>query len=63
MFIFSLGKIVVREVVNKAIEARKAALVEASWCRILRASGIDSKEAEDVLAQAEKKTRRKLLNL
>ncbi|KAM0011931.1 hypothetical protein Hdeb2414_s0058g00759601 [Helianthus debilis subsp. tardiflorus] len=47
-------KIAVREAVNKAIEARKAALVEASWCRILRASGIDSKEAEDVLAQAEK---------
>ncbi|KAK1414553.1 hypothetical protein QVD17_30299 [Tagetes erecta] len=47
-------KIAVREAANKAIEARKAALVEASWCRILRASGIDSKEAEDVLVKAEK---------
>ncbi|KAL8223849.1 hypothetical protein R6Q57_019324 [Mikania cordata] len=47
-------KIAVREAANKAIEARKAALVEASWCRILRASRIDSKEAEDVLVKAEK---------
>ncbi|XP_076916081.1 uncharacterized protein LOC143575658 [Bidens hawaiensis] len=47
-------KIAVREAANKAIEARKAALVEASWCRILRASRIDSKEAEDVLMKAEK---------
>ncbi|XP_076886613.1 uncharacterized protein LOC143536527 [Bidens hawaiensis] len=47
-------KIAVREAANKAIEARKAALVEASWCRILRASRIDSKEAEDVLLKAEK---------
>ncbi|KAK9060336.1 hypothetical protein SSX86_021040 [Deinandra increscens subsp. villosa] len=47
-------KMAVREAANKAIEARKAALIEASWCRILRASGIDSKEAEDVLVKAEK---------
>ncbi|KAI3815278.1 hypothetical protein L1987_14940 [Smallanthus sonchifolius] len=47
-------KIAVREAANKAIEAQKAALVEASWCRILRASRIDSKEAEDVLVKAEK---------
>lgn len=32
-------KIAVREAAQKAMEARKAALVEASWCRILKASG------------------------
>ncbi|KAI3712297.1 hypothetical protein L1987_70848 [Smallanthus sonchifolius] len=47
-------KIAVREAANKALEARKAALVEASWCRILRASRIDSKEAEDIVVKAEK---------
>lgn len=31
-------KIAVREAALKAIEARKAALVEASWCRILKAA-------------------------
>ena len=31
-------KIAVREAAQKAMEARKAALVEASWCRILKAS-------------------------
>lgn len=31
-------KIAVKEAAHKAIEARKAALVEASWCRILHAA-------------------------
>lgn len=31
-------KIAVREAAHKAMEARKAAMVEASWCHILRAS-------------------------
>lgn len=31
-------KMAVREAAHQAIEARKAALVEASWCRILRAA-------------------------
>lgn len=31
-------KMAVREAAHKAIEARKAALVEASWLRILRAA-------------------------
>lgn len=31
-------KMAAREAANKAMEARKAALVEASWCRILRAA-------------------------
>jgi hypothetical protein len=31
-------KIAAREAANKAVEARKAALVEASWCRILKAA-------------------------
>ena len=31
-------KMASREATNKAIEARKAALVEASWCRILKAA-------------------------
>ncbi|KAK6805614.1 hypothetical protein RDI58_003399 [Solanum bulbocastanum] len=35
-------KIAVREAAQRAVEARKAALVEASWCRILQASRIDS---------------------
>lgn len=47
-------KIAVREAAHKAIEARKAALVEASWCRILQAARIESKEAEALLAKAEK---------
>ncbi|KAJ9538018.1 hypothetical protein OSB04_030751 [Centaurea solstitialis] len=47
-------KIAVREAAHKAIEARKAALVEASWCRILRAARIESKEAETLLVKAEK---------
>lgn len=31
-------KMAAREAAHKAIEARRAALVEASWCRILRAA-------------------------
>ncbi|KAG5625247.1 hypothetical protein H5410_010465 [Solanum commersonii] len=47
-------KIAVREVAQRAVEARKAALVEASWCRILQTSRIDCKEAEQLLTKAEK---------
>ncbi|XP_043712032.1 uncharacterized protein LOC122660846 [Telopea speciosissima] len=47
-------KIAAREAAQKAVEARKAALVEASWCRILRAARIESKEAEVLLLKAEK---------
>ncbi|KAK9287544.1 hypothetical protein L1049_015965 [Liquidambar formosana] len=36
------------------MEARKAAMVEASWCRILKAARIPSKEAEALLLKAEK---------
>ncbi|KAL1812038.1 hypothetical protein ACET3Z_022103 [Daucus carota] len=46
-------KIAVREAAQKAMEARKAALVEASWCRILKASRIETKEAETMLLKAE----------
>lgn len=31
-------KIAAREAARKAMEARKAAMVEASWCRVLRAA-------------------------
>ena len=31
-------KMAAREAANKAMEARRAALVEASWCHILRAA-------------------------
>ncbi|KAJ6905797.1 hypothetical protein NC652_023528 [Populus alba x Populus x berolinensis] len=47
-------KIEAREAANKAVEARKAALVEASWCRILKAARIQSKEAEELLLKEEK---------
>ncbi|PUZ38025.1 hypothetical protein GQ55_9G164100 [Panicum hallii var. hallii] len=40
-------KIAAREAARKATEARKAAMVEASWCRILRASRIQNKNAEE----------------
>ncbi|XP_059647870.1 uncharacterized protein LOC132294137 [Cornus florida] len=49
-------KIAVREAAQKAMEARKAAMVEASWCRILRAARIQSKDAEVLLLEAEKRT-------
>ncbi|KAL5706881.1 hypothetical protein ACHQM5_024990 [Ranunculus cassubicifolius] len=48
-------KIAAREAACTAMEARKAALVEASWCRILKASRIQSKEAEALLQESEKK--------
>ncbi|KAL3515353.1 hypothetical protein ACH5RR_022255 [Cinchona calisaya] len=47
-------KIAVKEAASKAIEARKAAMVEASWCRILKAARLDCKGAEDQLFEAEK---------
>ncbi|KAK9165937.1 hypothetical protein Scep_001128 [Stephania cephalantha] len=47
-------KIAAREAAQKAMEARKAAMVEASWCRILRAARIQCKEAEALLVKAEK---------
>ncbi|MED6119159.1 hypothetical protein PIB30_009261 [Stylosanthes scabra] len=47
-------KMAARESANKAIEARRAALVEASWCRILRAARIPSDDAEAQLSKAEK---------
>jgi len=40
-------KIAAREAARKATEARKAAMVEASWCRILRAARIQNKDAEE----------------
>ncbi|XP_042008125.1 uncharacterized protein LOC121756800 isoform X1 [Salvia splendens] len=46
-------KIAIREAAQKAMEARKAAMVEASWCRILKAARIESKEAEEQLSKAE----------
>ncbi|KAK9163714.1 hypothetical protein Syun_004616 [Stephania yunnanensis] len=50
----SREKIAAREAAQKAMEARKAAMVEASWCRILRAARIQCKEAEALLVKAEK---------
>ncbi|KAL2537252.1 hypothetical protein Fot_18643 [Forsythia ovata] len=47
-------KIAIREAAEKAIEAQKAAMVEASWCRILHAASIESKEAGAQLSKAEK---------
>ncbi|KAF3668395.1 putative transcription factor-like [Capsicum annuum] len=46
-------KIAVREAAQRAVETRKAALIEASWCRILQAARIDCKEAEQLLIKAE----------
>lgn len=46
-------KIAIKEAAEKAMEARKAAMVEASWCRILHAARIESKEAEEQLSRAE----------
>ncbi|KAL5209128.1 hypothetical protein ABZP36_004751 [Zizania latifolia] len=45
-------KIAAREAATKAMEARKAAMVEASWCRILNAARIQNKEAEEVMEKA-----------
>ncbi|KAJ1397303.1 hypothetical protein SESBI_31896 [Sesbania bispinosa] len=47
-------KMAAREAAHKAMEARRAALVEASWCRILRAARIPSDDAEAQLLKAEK---------
>ncbi|CAA7399395.1 unnamed protein product [Spirodela intermedia] len=47
-------KIAAQEAAKKAMKARKAAMIEASWCRILHASRIHSKEAEVKLEKAEK---------
>ncbi|KAF9619672.1 hypothetical protein IFM89_007993 [Coptis chinensis] len=47
-------KIAASEAACTAMEARKAAMVEASWCRILRAARIQSKTAEALLLEAEK---------
>lgn len=45
-------KIAAREAARKATDARKAAMVEASWCRILRAARIQNKNAEEVMEKA-----------
>uniref|UniRef100_A0A0E0GQD6 Uncharacterized protein n=1 Tax=Oryza nivara TaxID=4536 RepID=A0A0E0GQD6_ORYNI len=45
-------KIAAREAARKAMEARKAAMVEASWCRILHAARIQKKDAEEVMEKA-----------
>ncbi|CAN6282282.1 unnamed protein product [Urochloa humidicola] len=45
-------KIAAREAARKATEARKAAMVEASWCRILQAARIQNKTAEEVKEKA-----------
>ncbi|XP_050363889.1 uncharacterized protein LOC126782638 [Argentina anserina] len=47
-------KMAAREAAQKAMQARKAALVEASWCRILLAARIHSKEAEAEWLKADK---------
>ncbi|XP_027934851.1 uncharacterized protein LOC114190243 [Vigna unguiculata] len=47
-------KMAAREAAHKAMETRRAALVEASWCRILRSARIPSDEAEAQLLKAEK---------
>ncbi|CAN8302955.1 unnamed protein product [Cochlearia groenlandica] len=44
----------VREAAGKAMELRKAALVEASWCRILQAARVPSLDAETLMDNAEK---------
>ncbi|KNA04984.1 hypothetical protein SOVF_194590 isoform B [Spinacia oleracea] len=43
-----------REAACKVMEARKAAMIEASWCRILQAARISHKEADALLQIAEK---------
>ncbi|KAL6850397.1 hypothetical protein ACP4OV_021024 [Aristida adscensionis] len=45
-------KIAAREAATKATEARKVAMVEASWCRILQAARIQNKYAEEALERA-----------
>ncbi|KAK3146761.1 hypothetical protein QOZ80_3BG0271550 [Eleusine coracana subsp. coracana] len=45
-------KIAASQAARKATEARKAAMVEASWCRILQAARIQNKNAEEVMEKA-----------
>ncbi|BAT93933.1 hypothetical protein LR48_Vigan02g237900 [Vigna angularis] len=47
-------KMAARDAAHKAMETRRAALVEASWCRILRSARIPSDDAEAQLLKAEK---------
>ncbi|KAH9620483.1 hypothetical protein KSS87_019585 [Heliosperma pusillum] len=47
-------KMAAKEAACKVMEARKAAMVEASWCRILQAARIPNKEADALLIKAEK---------
>ncbi|KAK9705347.1 hypothetical protein RND81_07G050000 [Saponaria officinalis] len=47
-------KMALKEAARKVMEARKAAMVEASWCRILQAARIPNKEADSRLIKAEK---------
>ncbi|XP_031478649.1 uncharacterized protein LOC116249626 [Nymphaea colorata] len=47
-------KIAARAAASRVMEARKTAMVEASWYRILHAARINSKEAEQLLAKAER---------
>ncbi|KAI4367582.1 hypothetical protein MLD38_023304 [Melastoma candidum] len=46
-------KMAAKEASHQVMEARKAAMVEASWCRILKAARIDTKEAESLPKIAE----------
>ncbi|XP_020182354.1 uncharacterized protein [Aegilops tauschii subsp. strangulata] len=45
-------KIAASEAARKAMEARKTAMVEASWCRILQTARIQNKEAEELMEKA-----------
>ncbi|CAL0300366.1 unnamed protein product [Lupinus luteus] len=47
-------KMAARDAAHNAIEAQRTALVEACWCRILRAARIPSNDAEAQLLMAEK---------
>ncbi|XP_047312441.1 calponin homology domain-containing protein DDB_G0272472 [Impatiens glandulifera] len=53
-------KIAVQEATCNAIEARKSAMVEKSWCRILQAARIKSKDAEEMIAETEKNAEKAL---
>ncbi|CAM0875925.1 unnamed protein product [Alopecurus aequalis] len=45
-------KIAAREAATKAMEGRKAAMIEASWCKILQAARIQNKESEELMEKA-----------
>uniref|UniRef100_A0A0D9VW92 Uncharacterized protein n=2 Tax=Leersia perrieri TaxID=77586 RepID=A0A0D9VW92_9ORYZ len=45
-------KIAARKAATKAMEARKSAMVEAAWCRILHAARIQNKDAEENMEKA-----------